>query len=161
MTELMLEFIDQFEFLLAVVTSRSRNALVVIGLAAFAGGVLLMFRHKREIEGVQASVKDSRQLRFEKRKYRRRSLASAMIAAIGILMTSLYWARELEAFATLISVVLILLLAVMFLAFLDLMSVSLQRVTEDDPSARKKLVDEYLRQRQKRVDPVEDTDPPE
>lgn len=154
----MFELIAQFELLLSVVNDQSRNTLVAIGLMAFAGGVLLMCRHKREIDLVQASVQDRRRLRFEQRKYRRRSLASAMIAAIGILMTSLYWARQLEAFATLISVVLILLLAVMFLAFLDLMSVSLQRVTEDDPSARKKLVDEYLRQRQKLLDQVEDAD---
>ncbi len=154
----MMEFNAQHEFLLSVVNDQSRFTLVVVGLMAFAGGVLLMCRHKRDIEEVHATVKDARKLRFEQRKYRRRSLASAMIAALGILMTSLYWARELEAFATLISVVLILVLAVMVLAFLDLMSVSLQRVTEDDPSARKKLVNEYLRQRQKLLDRADDVE---
>ena len=70
-------------------------------------------------------------------------------------MTSLYWAREPAAIVGLISVVLILLLAVMFLAFLDLMSVSLHTVTKDDATARKKMIDEYLRQRKKLVDQVE------
>jgi ABC-type transport system involved in cytochrome bd biosynthesis fused ATPase/permease subunit len=135
----------------AAVNDRSRISLVVIGLLAFAGGVLLMIRHKREIEEVYRTETRKRQLQFEKRKFRRRSIASAMIASMGILMTSLVWAREPAVFAGLISVVLILLLAVMFLAFLDLMLVSLHTVGQNDDSARKKLVNEYLQQR-KRLD---------
>ena len=73
-------------------------------------------------------------------------------------MTSLYWAREPAVFGGLISVILILLLAVMFLAFLDLMSVSLHTVTQDNESARRKMVDEYLRLRKELVNKTEQSE---
>ncbi len=145
----MSELIYKSGILWAMINDRSRMSLVVIGLMAFAGGVLLMIRHKREIDEAYRNGTEKRQLKFEQRKFRRRSIASTMIASMGVLMTSLVWAREPAVFAGLISVVLILLLAVMFLAFLDLMLVSLQTVSQNDDTARKRLVTEYLRQRER------------
>ena len=129
--------------------------MVVIGLAAVAGDIIMMLKHKSDVDQVFENERDERVRDFEQRKFRRRSLASSMIAAMGILMVSLNWAHDPSTFISLISVVLLLLLAVMFIAFLDLMSVSLHSVTHDDKNARDKMVKEYLRQRKKLVDRVE------
>ena len=135
--------------LLARISVENRNSMVVIGLASFAGGVWLMIRHKRQIDEVYATERDSCVLDFEQRKFKRRSLASTMVASMGAMMISLYWARDPYVFATLISLVLLLLLAVMFLACLDVLSVGLHSIATDDKDARKKMVDEYVRQREK------------
>lgn len=121
----------------------------MLGLVAFAGGVLLMISHKKQIDRAYNQRLDRRKLKFEQRKFRRRSLASTMIASMGVLLVSLNWAHDPSAFAALISVILILLLAVMFLAFLDLMSVSLQAATDSDTEAQQEMVREYVRQREK------------
>lgn len=142
---------------LAVSSGRSRVSLIIIGLLALAGGVIMMKYHKQAIDEVMNSDKDTRIQLFERRKFRRRSLASAMIAAIGILMIALPWAREPGAFFGLITIVMLLLLAVLFLAFLDLMSVSLQTVTSN-ASAREDMVDEYLRRR-KELEQNEESEP--
>lgn len=147
---LLLEWSD----LLANISTQNRNAMVVLGLAAFAGGVLLMIRHKRDIDEVHRNERDPKILKFEQRKFRRRSLASTMVASMGVMLISLYWARDPYVFATLISLVLILLLTVMFLASLDLLSVGLHSISEDDKDARQKMVDEYVRQREKLLDKV-------
>ena len=140
-----------------MISDRSMASLVIIGLVAFCAGVGLMIRHKKDIDAVFAETKDLRVRLFEQRKYRRRSLASTMIAAMGILMSSLYWAHDASAFVGLMLLILILLTAVLFLAFLDLMSVSLHTATQDD-SARAEMINEYLRQRKKLLDRVDQTD---
>ena len=143
--------------LLSVISDKSRMSLVTIGIAAIIGGVMLMMRHKADLDEIANSEDDDRIRLFEQRKFRRRSLASSMLAALGILMVALYWARDPSVFIGLISLILILLLAVMFLAFLDLMSVGLQTATHDD-TARSQMINEYLRQRKKLLERVEDSD---
>lgn len=140
---------------LALLSDKSRTSLLFIGIVTVVGGVMLMLRHKQEFDEILESSNDSRLRLYEQRKFRRRSLASSFVAAIGILMIALNWAIEPTVFVGLISVILILLLAAMFIAVLDLMSVSLHVVTEDD-SARKQMIAEYLRQRQKLLDRVDD-----
>ncbi len=146
-----------FPILTSMISDQSMSALVLIGLVAFAGGIGLMFLHKQHIDDVFARSQDLRIRLFEKRKYRRRSLASTMIAAMGILMSALYWAHEPSVFIGLVSIILILLMAVMFLACLDLMSVSIHTATHDDSSARKEMINEYLRQREKLLERVENS----
>ncbi|MEM9412480.1 MAG: hypothetical protein AAGA30_15305 [Planctomycetota bacterium] len=145
--------------LLAFLSDATKSSIVVIGLAALIGGVFLLLKHKADIDEVLENERDSNIQRFEQRKFGRRSLASSLIAAMGILMISLYWAHDPNTFIALISVVLLLLLAVMVLAFLDLMLVSLHAVTQDDPKARDEMVKEYLRQRQKLLDVVDESAP--
>ena len=147
-----------FAELLGRVSVENRNAMVVLGLAAFAGGVLLMIRHKRDIDEVQQREREPSVLKFEQRKFRRRSLASTMVASMGVMLVSLYWAQDPYVFATLISLVLLLLLAVLFLASLDVVSVGLHSIAVDDKEARQKMVDEYVRQREKLIDKVADSD---
>ena len=139
--------LQSYIYLLGEPNQATRSWTIAIGLAAFAGGVLLMVRHKREIDEYHRLKTDPHELEFQQRKFRRRTLASTLFAAMGILMTSLYWARDPYAGATLVSLVLLLLLAVMFLASLDIMSVGLHSVTVDDHQARQEMVDEYVRQR--------------
>lgn len=140
-----------------LISDRSNTSLMLIGLLTLVGGVMLMRRHKEEIDSVFESVSDSRLRLFHQRKFRRRTLASTLIAAIGILMIAVCWAIEPAVFLALISVILLLLIAVMFIAFVDLLSVSLHTVTNDD-SARREMVAEYLKQRQKLLDRVEESD---
>ena len=148
-----------FDLLLlgGLISDRSNASLMMIGLLTLVGGIMLMQRHKAEIDAVFESVTDSRLRLFHQRKFRRRTLASTLIAAIGMLMMAVCWAIEPGVFLALISVILLLLIAVMFIAFLDLLSVGLHTVTKDDP-ARREMVAEYLRQRQKLLDGVEDSD---
>ena len=77
------------DLLLAFSNSQSSVSLIIIGLLALAGGVIMMMQHKQVIDEVMNSDEDPRIQLFERRKFRRRSLASAMIAAIGILMIAL------------------------------------------------------------------------
>lgn len=125
-----------------------RVSMLVFGLAAFAGGILLMFNHKRTYEEVLQTEK-SRDIRlFEHRKFRRRTTASCLISAIGVMLASLYWAKEPVPFTVLVTMILILLVALLVLASLDLMSVGLQNIAHPDDSHRQQLIDEVVRKRE-------------
>ena len=134
-----------------------RAAMLLFGLAAFAGGILLMFQHKRHFDEVARTEKDRNKFLFEKRKFRRRTTASSLISAIGVMLASLYWAQEPIPFTALVSMILILLVALLVLATLDLMSVGLQSLAHPDKSARQKLIDEVIRRREQlaKKDPAE------
>ncbi len=131
--------------------------MLIIGMTTLVGGLMLLHQHKQHIDHVLENCRDKRSRLFELRKFRRRSWASTFVAAIGILMSATYWAFEPGVFVGLLSVILILLIAVMFIAFLDLMSVGLHSVSQDD-TARKKMVEEYLRQRKKLLERVDDSE---
>lgn len=162
-----IEFLSQVQFsevlstrLMArlVEDSQVRMYMMLFGLAAFSGGILLMFRHKRAVDEVFRTVRDRRIQLFEQRKFRRRTTASALISAIGVMLTSLYWATDPVPFTILVSMILILLIALLGIAILDLMSLGLQSIAHPDDSARKKMVDEYLRQRKKMAEEKEPND---
>lgn len=125
-----------------------RVSMLLFGLAAFAGGILLMINHKRTYDEVFRSEDKGDVRLFEHRKFRRRTTASCLISAIGVMLASLYWATEPLPFTALVSMILILLVALLVLALLDLMSVSLQNMAHPDESHRKKLVDEVMRKRE-------------
>ena len=147
-----------FANFLALVSDGNRSSMVVLGLIAFAGGVLLMIRHKRDFDDVFVSERDATVRRFEKRKFRRRTTASTMIAAMGVMLLSLNWARDPYVFATLITMVLALLLGAMTLACFDILSVGLHSISLDDHEARKKMVAEYVRQREMLQQQAADSD---
>ena len=125
----------------------TQKYMLLFGLAAFSGGILLMFRHQRSFQEASRTTTDPRVRLFELRKFRRRMTASSMIAAIGVMLASLYCADDPRVFAILISLVLVSLLGVLGLACLDLFSVGLQQLAHPDDSARRALIDEYLRRR--------------
>lgn len=125
-----------------------RVSMLLFGLAAFAGGILLMINHKRTYDEIFRTEENRGVRLFEHRKFRRRTTASCLISAIGVMLASLYWATEPVPFTALVSMILILLVALMVLATLDLMSVGLQNIAHPDDSQRKKLVDEVVRKRE-------------
>ena len=116
----------------AMEDSQVRMYMMLFGLAAFSGGILLMIRHKRAVDEVFRTVRDRRIQIFEQRKFRRRATGSALISAIGVMLTSLYWANEPVPFTILISMILILLVALLGIAILDLMSLGLQSIAHPD-----------------------------
>ena len=125
-----------------------RVSMLVFGLSAFAGGILLMFNHKRSYEEVFRTEKNRSVRLFEQRKFRRRTTASCLISAIGVMLASLYWASEPVPFTALVTMILILLVALLVLASLDLMSVGLQNIAHPDDSHRQQLVDEVIQKRE-------------
>ena len=135
--------------------SDTRFFTLLFGLAAFSGGIVMMFRHQRSYRDAIAKKTDERVRRFEYRKFRRRMTASSMISAIGVMLASLYWATEPRAFAVLITLVLTALLGVLGLGLLDLMSVGLQQISHPDETARKAMVEEYLKRRQQQAEDAE------
>lgn len=125
-----------------------RVSMLVFGLAAFAGGILLMFNHKRAYEEAFRNEKSGSIRLFEHRKFRRRTTASCLISAIGVMLASLYWATEPVPFTALVTMILILLVALLVLASLDLMSVGLQNIAHPDDSHRQQLIDEVIQKRE-------------
>lgn len=138
------------EYLLAaVVSSRISHFLLLLGLAAFAGGFLLMFHHLRQWREVWATERDPRVRLFERRKFRRRTTVAALVSATGTTMTATYWVVDPRTFAVMMGLLVLLLLGILGLASLDLLSVSLQRLAVSDQAAQQAMVEKYLELRQK------------
>ena len=133
---------------------------LVIGIGTIAGGILLMIRHKRALEEVEQQERDERIRTIALKKFRRRTTASTLIAAMGVLIASLRWAREPIVFSLLIGLILIAIVAILFLAFLDLMTVSLHRLADTHDEAREQLIQDYLRQRKRLLENTTPEDPP-
>jgi uncharacterized membrane protein len=137
-------------FLLAAFEN-AQNYALLLGVAAFSGGILLMFSHKRHLDEVIREQKDERVLQFELRKYRRRATSSALIASVGCMLAALFWVSEPRIFVTFISLILLTLVAIFGLAIVDIFSVGLQSISRTDEPARKELIEEYLRNRKKQA----------
>ncbi len=120
---------------------------LVVGIGTFAGGVLLMIRHKKHLDEVEQTQRDERIRRIEYRKFRRRTTVSSLIAATGVLLGSLYWANEPLVFSSLIALILIMTVMILGLAALDLLTVSLHGMADTRDDARKKMVQHYLKLR--------------
>ena len=88
-------------------------------------------------------------MKFELRKFRRRSIVSAMITSVGCIMSSLFWVSDERVFCVFILMTLGLLAAILGVAIIDMFSVGLQQIATPDQKAEKAMVDEYLRQREK------------
>ena len=142
---------------LAAMEDTQLGALVV-GVGTIAGGILLMIRHKRALEEVERHERDARTRAIELKKFRRRTMASTLIAAMGVLIASLHWAREPVVFSILIGLILIAIVAILFLAFLDLMTVSLHSLADTRDDARERMIQEYLKQRKRQQEDADRTD---
>lgn len=117
----------------------------LFGVSLFACGIWLMLHHHRHWQATQTTEKDKDLLLFELRKFRRRGTVACLLSVSGCAMTALCWAREPRVFAILALFLFAALVAVLGLAMLDLMSVGIQKIAENDDSARKELVKEYHR----------------
>ena len=135
---------------LCALTPRSSSALLTLGLVCFAGGILLMFQHRREWLGSFRGKVDPQTRRFEDRKFRRRALLAAMITSAGCVMTSINWLVDPRVWAMMVGVLLLLLLGIIGMAFLDLFSVGLREMTKPNPEAQQAMLRKYLELHQKR-----------
>lgn len=142
--------------LLIAVFDNVRNYSLALGIGAFSGGILLFNNHKRHLETVLSSRPDERTAGFEIRKYRRRAIVSAMIASVGCMLAALYWVRDARVYSAFILMILTLLLGIMGMALIDLFSVGIHQIGTPDKEAEKKMITEYLRQREKAAKMKED-----
>ena len=126
-----------------------KNFAFLLGLGSVAGGVLSLFAHKRQLDDVFSTPHTASELRFESRKYRRRAIASSLIASQGIMLAGLAFVDEIRTVAIFISIILLLLVGILGTAMFDFFSVGINEIARKDDSARKALVDEYVRQRNK------------
>ncbi len=141
----------------AVVNERITHLLLLLGLAAFAVGFLLMFHHLRQWREIWDQERDPRVRLFERRKFRRRATVAALISASGTIMTATYWVIEPRIFAIMMGLLILLLIGILGLASLDLLSISLQRLAVADQSAQKAMVEKYLELRRQKQQEQEQT----
>lgn len=152
----MLELFTTDSLLLAHNFDNIRFASLIIGLGVFSGGVLLLINHKRHIDQVADGNASDRIKAFEARKFRRRAAVSTMIACLGCTLGALYWVTDQKVFAVFIMMSLALLLGIFGLAVIDFFSVGLHHLATPDQKAQKKMIEEYLRQREKLLNKVDD-----
>jgi len=142
-------FADQAVPVLLGVSDSIRGYSLAIGVCGFIAGVFLFLGHRRHFEEVVSSDASEKVVKFELRKFRRRSIVSAMITSVGCIMSSLFWVTQERVFAVFIMMTLGLLVAILGVAIIDLFSVGLQQIATPDQKAEKAMVEEYLRQREK------------
>lgn len=142
-------FADQTFPLLLGVTESIRGYSLAIGLCGFFAGVFLFLSHRRQWEQVANSDASDRVVKFELRKFRRRSIVNAMITSVGCIMSALFWVTDGRVFSIFILMTLGLLVAILGVAIIDMFSVGLHEIATPDQKAEKAMVDEYLRQREK------------
>lgn len=135
---------------IAALALRANVALLLMGLACFAGGILLMIQHRRDWLVSLGMRADARTRQFEERKFRRRALLASMISSAGCVMSSMYWLVEPKLWAMMMGVLLLILVGIVGIAFLDLFSVGLREMSEPNPEAQREMLRTCLELREKR-----------
>ena len=123
----------------------ARVFALVIGAAAFVGGILLLFNHKRDLERSLDAGSTERQTRFERRKFRRRAISSSLMASVGFLVGGFYWVTEQQVFAIFVTLILGLLGAISILAMIDFFSVGLKQLATPDENSERAMLEEIVR----------------
>ncbi|HMP77854.1 MAG TPA: hypothetical protein PKD54_00240 [Pirellulaceae bacterium] len=136
----------------------TRNLLMMMGLACFSVGILLMFYHRRVWLSSLRSERHPAALLFETHKFRRRVILAGMIAACGTGLSALYWARDPRVIAAITGLVLILILFILWLAFRDLLIVSFYQMGQADKPAQRELMRRYEELKRQRQIETEGTD---
>jgi hypothetical protein len=132
-----------------------RNYALAFGIAGLVGGVLLFINHKRRVNEVLASDASERVKTFETRKYRRRTVVSAMVASAGCMLAALYWVTDAKVFSAFILMILTLLVGILGVALFDLFSVGLHQIATPDEASQKAMIEDYLRKREEQADGAE------
>lgn len=135
-----------------------KNVSFLLGTGSVALGVLSLFAHKNRLDDVFASPHTAYELSFESRKYRRRAIASSLIASQGIMLAGIAFVDELRTVAIFISIILLLLIGILGIAMFDFFSVGLNEIARKDDKARQAMVDEYVRQRNQLAKQKEDSE---
>jgi hypothetical protein len=131
---------------------------LLLGIASFSGGVLSLFALKRNLDEVYSTPHTPREIGFETRKYRRRAIASSLIASQGIMLGGIYAVDEMRTMAIFVSIILLMLVGIMGIAMFDFFSVGLNEIARTDDKAREAMVKEYARQRQLIADQKKDSE---
>lgn len=139
-------------------SQNAKNFALLLGAGSVAGGVVSLFAHKRHLDEVFNTPHTPRELGYEARKYRRRSIASSLIASQGIMLAGIAFVDELKTIAIFISIILVMLVGVLGVAMFDFFSVGLNELARKDDSARKAMVDEYVRQRNRIKEQQDDSE---
>jgi hypothetical protein len=126
-----------------------RNYSLALGIGGIAGGILLFVNHKKQLDAILASGAEERAKAYESRKYRRRAIASAMIASLGCMMAALYWVTDARVFSVFILMIMALLIGILGVALIDMFSVGLQQIATPDEKSQKAMIEELLRRREK------------
>jgi hypothetical protein len=121
---------------------------LALGIGGIAGGILLFINHKKFLDQQLASDANDRVKSFEMRKFRRRTIASAMITSAGTMMAALYWVTDVKVFSIFILMILSLLVGILGVAFFDLFSVGIQQIATPDERSQKAMIEEYLKNRE-------------
>ncbi len=125
-----------------------RSYTLALGIGGIAGGILLFINHKKFLDQQLASDANDRVKSFEMRKFRRRTIASAMITSAGTMMAALYWVTDVKVFSIFILMILSLLVGILGVAFFDLFSVGIQQIATPDERSQKAMIEEYLKNRE-------------
>ncbi len=142
------------------ISQNVKNFAFLLGLGSVTGGVVSLFAHKRQLDDVFGTPHSASELRFETRKYRRRAIASSLIASQGIMLAGLAFVDEIRTVAIFISIILLMLVGILGVAMFDFFSVGINEIGRKDDKARKALVDEYVRQRNQLAKQKEDNEEP-
>ncbi len=130
----------------------TRNLLMVLGMACFSGGILLMINHRRQWLRNLRAARHPGAVLFETATFRRRVILAGMIAACGTGLSALYWARDPRVIAAITGVVIILLLFVMWLALRDMLIIGLYKMGQADKPAQRELLRRYEELKRRRAE---------
>ncbi|QEG21527.1 hypothetical protein [Mariniblastus fucicola] len=152
-------FFEVFEPIIGF-SQNVKNIALLLGLGSVAGGIVSLFAHKRQLDDIFEAPHTASELQFESRKYRRRAIASSLIASQGIMLAGISFVDELRTLAIFISIILLMLVGILGIAMFDFFSVGINEIARKDDKARKALVDEYVRQRNKLAQQKEENEEP-
>ena len=129
-----------------------RNYALALGVGGIAGGILLFVNHKKYLDQQLASDANERVKSFEIRKFRRRTIVSAMVTSAGTMMAALYWVTDVKVYSIFIMMILSLLVGILGVAFFDLFSVGIEQIATPDARSQKAMIEEYLKTRKDKTD---------
>ncbi len=122
----------------------------LLGAPVVCFGFFLMFWHLRQWNFQQRTVSDDRERAFFARQFKRRAMIGSLIAIVGAVLVSLQWVHDPWIFAWSVILLLALLLVIAVIALADLFYgiLHVQHGAEAH-KARRALIQEYLRQRER------------
>lgn len=118
---------------------------LLFGLLMFAGGILLMFHHRRQWRRIERTTASGRVRKFEWHKFRRRTLVAALMAGCGAIATSLSTPTHPIMYASLVTVLVLFLVLILVLAAMDLTSIGLFQISHRDPQRQRAELAELIR----------------
>ncbi len=131
---------------------------ILFGISIFAGGLIMMWVHWNTWQAESDRAKTKGDRIFFIRKFRRRTLMGSMIAIIGAMMTTWFYADDDPRVKfVLVAGMLLLLLGLTGYALVDALSVYVHfHHGKEAGVASKRLAEEYKRLKEKAADAAEE-----